>query len=105
MAYRVEFAASAEIQLEELYLWVVERTPRRRLVQRSRAGPNACFPTRGGDSGGVPGARFSARWGALPGPPTRVLQRVGVGVAGWTGLEPAASGVTGRRSNQLNYHP
>ena len=22
-----------------------------------------------------------------------------------TGLEPAASGVTGRRSNQLNYHP
>ena len=26
-------------------------------------------------------------------------------VAGWTGLEPAASGVTGRRSNQLNYHP
>ena len=28
-----------------------------------------------------------------------------VEVAGWTGLEPAASGVTGRRSNQLNYHP
>jgi hypothetical protein len=27
------------------------------------------------------------------------------GLAGWTGLEPAASGVTGRRSNQLNYHP
>ena len=26
-------------------------------------------------------------------------------MAGWTGLEPAASGVTGRRSNQLNYHP
>ena len=26
-------------------------------------------------------------------------------VAGWTGLEPATSGVTGRRSNQLNYHP
>ncbi len=26
-------------------------------------------------------------------------------VAGWTGLEPAASGVTGRRYNQLNYHP
>ncbi len=25
--------------------------------------------------------------------------------AGWTGLEPAASGVTGRRYNQLNYHP
>ena len=26
-------------------------------------------------------------------------------MAGWTGLEPAASCVTGRRSNQLNYHP
>ncbi len=26
-------------------------------------------------------------------------------VAGWTGLEPAPSGVTGRRYNQLNYHP
>ena len=26
-------------------------------------------------------------------------------LAGWTGLEPAASGVTGRRYNQLNYHP
>ena len=26
-------------------------------------------------------------------------------LAGSTGLEPAASGVTGRRYNQLNYHP
>ena len=26
-------------------------------------------------------------------------------MAGSTGLEPAASGVTGRRSNQLNYDP
>ena len=26
-------------------------------------------------------------------------------LAGRTGLEPATSGVTGRRSNQLNYHP
>ena len=26
-------------------------------------------------------------------------------MAGWTGLEPAASAVTGLRSNQLNYHP
>jgi hypothetical protein len=26
-------------------------------------------------------------------------------LAGWTGLEPAASAVTGQRSNQLNYHP
>ena len=34
--------------------------------------------------------------------PSGFLQR---GFAGWTGLEPAASGVTGRRYNQLNYHP
>ena len=26
-------------------------------------------------------------------------------MAGWTGLEPATSCVTGRRSNRLNYHP
>ena len=26
-------------------------------------------------------------------------------MAGLTGLEPATSGVTGRHSNQLNYHP
>ncbi len=28
-----------------------------------------------------------------------------MGMAGTTGLEPAASAVTGRRSNQLNYVP
>jgi hypothetical protein len=27
MAYRVEFARNAEAELEELYLWVVERAP------------------------------------------------------------------------------
>ena len=30
---------------------------------------------------------------------------MGVLVTGATGLEPAASGVTGRRSNQLSYAP
>ena len=33
------------------------------------------------------------------------LSEVRCGVAGVTGLEPAASGVTGRRSNQLSYTP
>ena len=28
MAYRVELAKSAEVQLEDLYLWVVQRAPR-----------------------------------------------------------------------------
>ena len=34
-----------------------------------------------------------------------VEQIVFLKLAGSTGLEPAASGVTGRRSNQLNYDP
>ena len=37
--------------------------------------------------------------GLLGGSPTSGM------LAGSTGLEPAASGVTGRRSNQLNYDP
>ena len=38
---------------------------------------------------------------------TRLLSewKSGVEVAGVTGLEPAASGVTGQRSNQLSYTP
>ena len=36
----------------------------------------------------------------------RVMESRFIGkVAGVTGLEPAASGVTGRRSNQLSYTP
>ena len=35
----------------------------------------------------------------------KLLKNMLVVVAGVTGLEPAASGVTGRRHNQLNYHP
>ena len=47
---------------------------------------------------------------AKVGPRKRDLERLKRGVsrryvAGWTGLEPAASGVTGRRYNRLNYHP
>src|SRR5688572_26236096 len=37
--------------------------------------------------------------------PTTPAKRSELGLAGSTGLEPAASGVTGRRSNQLNYDP
>ncbi len=32
------------------------------------------------------------------------LTMVGFSLAEWTGLEPATPGVTGRYSNQLNYH-
>ena len=35
----------------------------------------------------------------------KLLKRKGEGMAGTTGLEPATSDVTGRRSNQLNYVP
>jgi hypothetical protein len=39
-------------------------------------------------------------------PETRILgESKGVRLAGTTGLEPATSDVTGRRSNQLNYVP
>ena len=34
-----------------------------------------------------------------------VIEKRGNGMAGTTGLEPATSDVTGRRSNQLNYVP
>ena len=37
--------------------------------------------------------------------PHRRLRSEATELAGWTGLEPATSDVTGRRSNQLNYHP
>ena len=38
--------------------------------------------------------------------PSRIddLQRLFSCLAEWTGLEPATPGVTGRYSNQLNYH-
>ena len=41
---------------------------------------------------------FAARWPSRSGELCRVY-------TGATGLEPATSGVTGRRSNQLNYAP
>ena len=41
-------------------------------------------------------------WGTSPIPHGPESARV---LAGATGLEPATSGVTGRRSNQLNYAP
>ena len=34
----------------------------------------------------------------------RKIPRVFLELAEWTGLEPATPGVTGRYSNQLNYH-
>ena len=40
---------------------------------------------------------------AASGNPARPVGRA-AGMAEWTGLEPATPGVTGRYSNQLNYH-
>ena len=34
-----------------------------------------------------------------------IQQQANKVLAGWTGLEPATSAVTGLHSNQLNYHP
>jgi hypothetical protein len=46
--------------------------------------------------------------GSQPGWPSHIKKRVPDGslliVAEWTGFEPATPGVTGRYSNQLNYH-
>jgi site-specific DNA recombinase len=50
----------------------------------------------------------SSRFSPATAPETKSpppLVRQGVGKAGATGLEPATSGVTGRRSNQLSYAP
>ncbi len=71
--------------------------PERITVAATRNGLpwSATRKLRGSDGGDRTGARSQARDFRLN------LKRM----AGWTGLEPAASGVTGRRSNQLNYHP
>src|SRR5437763_3689221 len=46
-----------------------------------------------------------ARLGAVGALNTRSARLAGTSSAGATGLEPATSGVTGRRSNQLSYAP
>jgi hypothetical protein len=38
------------------------------------------------------------------GPQLKAMARSISSLAEWTGLEPATPGVTGRYSNQLNYH-
>ena len=88
------------------WLWMRSgrRTDRRR-PESTRLGsswtPSTHRPARGragGSARSAPTARASRS--------SRVeSSREGVEVAGSTGLEPAASGVTGRRSNQLNYDP
>ncbi len=48
---------------------------------------------------------WSGKGPAEGGPGSQLSEMTKEEMAGWTGLEPAASGVTGRRYNQLNYHP
>ena len=52
-----------------------------------------------GPSGSLLRLSLARQWPALASNPLKI----GVKVAERTGLEPATSGVTGRRSNQLNY--
>ena len=63
---------------------------------RARRGGRSTRPSRGG--GAHAGAHAAKEEAQRP-------EIAGLREAGWTGLEPAASGVTGRRYNQLNYHP
>ena len=49
--------------------------------------------------------RESARINARDAEKSEVIEKTNGLVAGTTGLEPATSDVTGRRSNQLNYVP
>ena len=51
-----------------------------------------------------PNHNHSNRIFALPKTKTKPFCDL-VPFAGWTGLEPATSAVTGQRSNQLSYHP
>jgi hypothetical protein len=51
--------------------------------------------------------RMAALWGSPAKPKEKGPARNLAGpsdLAEWTGLEPATPGVTGRYSNQLNYH-
>ena len=61
----------------------------------SRAAPAAIAAGAGGRPSGSPQARPDAK---------RANSRSPFELAEWTGLEPATPGVTGRYSNQLNYH-
>ncbi len=68
---------------------------------------NGALPS--GSTGNASGSG-SLVWG-IPGKvamvQTTTPARAGIGgkrLAEWTGLEPATPGVTGRYSNQLNYH-
>ncbi len=84
--------------------------------RRTEVAMRVHFPTRVFDA--VTFAKLADYWWEAHGSKTRSAAGVSVKIsgsanmleagemlAGSTGLEPAASGVTGRRSNQLNYDP
>lgn len=74
-------------------------------------------PARSGGGRGFESRVRSRRVIRTSGPPSLKLRRAPLSakavqsgrplrlMAGWTGLEPATFCVTGRRSNQLSYHP
>src|SRR5918995_5313359 len=74
----------------------------------SRCGPSTASSSAdlGSPAGSTGTAGLSPTNRVLPAIPVRDVRRMRKRQrAGATGLEPATSGVTGRRSNQLNYAP
>src|SRR5512139_3410926 len=60
-------------------------------IKLARAGPEIGFPN-------------DRTWAKCTNEKRRTFVRLSLVLAEWTGLEPATPGVTGRYSNQLNYH-
>gem|GEM_PF-1642127 len=97
---RIVSFAARDILPEPAYVVVAAWPPPLAALEKSREGWDSTVPVRSPAALGWTEYRIGRG-------PDKVCEtlRVSSEIAGWTGLEPAASGVTGRRYNQLNYHP